>query len=201
MGQRNGGMYQRGKRDGRDGMGRMHFDIIPFALTPAPRKVPPPRKVPSPRKLFSNCFVPCGPDPPNPPYRTVLPLRMVRPGCPGAHLVLYTAEGELLHQNLNTFEYMPGQTGRAAGRPPGRPAIRLRGPGSPSAGPIGQAQTPENRLEMCFAASIPNLSGGAGGAKFSPRHVRDQCQREGLIYICKFPSIVFFVSDIRQLSV
>ena len=144
MGRRSRGMYQNGRRDGRGRMDGMHFDIIPFALTPSPRKVTPPRKVPPPRKLFSNCPVPCGPAPPSnsfasyhgPPWMPRGPPRTLH------------GEGELLHQSLNTFKYMPGQTGRAACRPPGRPAIRPRGPGPPSAGPIGQAQTPENRLEI-----------------------------------------------------
>ena len=116
-----------------------------------------------------------------PPHRTVVLLSMVHIGCLWAHLVLYTAEGEFLHQNLNTFKYLPGQTGRAAGRPPGRPAIWPRGPGPPSTRPIGQAQTLENRLETCFCLSISNFSGGAERTKNFPRHVKKQCQREGLI--------------------
>ena len=161
-------MYPNGRRDGRGGMDGMHFDIIPFALTPSPRKVPPPRKVSPPRKLFSNCPVPCGPAPPIPLIEQFYFLAWSTLDAPGAHLVLYMAEGELLHQNLDTFKYMPGQTGRAAGRPPGRPAIRPRGPEPPSAGPIGQAQTPENRLERCFCLSISNLSGGPERPTNSP---------------------------------
>ena len=82
-------MYQNGRRDGREGMDGMHFDIIPFALTPSPRKVPPPRK------LFSNCPVPCGPAPPILPIEQFYLLAWSTLDAPGAHLVLYTAEGEL----------------------------------------------------------------------------------------------------------
>ena len=123
MGRRNRGMYQNGRRDGREGMDGMHFDIIPFALTPSPRKVPLPRKVPSPRKLFSNYPVPCGPAPPIPPIEQFYFSAWSTLDAPGAHLKLYMAEGKLLHQNLNTFKYMPGQTGRAAG-PASHPVAR-----------------------------------------------------------------------------
>ena len=45
-------MYKNGRRYGKDGMDAMHFDIIPFALIPSPRKVPIHAKFP----LHVNCF-------------------------------------------------------------------------------------------------------------------------------------------------
>ena len=178
-------MYQNGRRDGRGRMDGMHFDIIPFALTPSPRKVTPPRKVPPPRKLFSNCPVPCGPAPQS-PHRTVLPLSMVHPGCPGAHLVLYTARGNFYIKVLilsNTCPDKPAgpPAGRQAGQPSGREG---RGPLLPGPSAKHKHQKTVWKWFFYLLVSISNFSGGAGGAKSSPRHVRIQSQREGLIYIC-----------------
>ena len=159
MGRRNRGMYQNGRSDGRDGMDGMHSDVIPFALTPSPRKVPPPRK------LFSNCPVRCGPALPIPPIGQFYLLAWSTLDAPGAYLVFYTVEGKLLHQNLDTFEYMPGQNGRAArraGQPSGREG---RGLLLPAPRPSTNTRKPFGNV---FCSSISNFQGGPEELKVPP---------------------------------